>query len=179
MSEEQKQKLSIANKGKKRNYITSDETKKLISEARKSQTPPMLGRKHSEETIKKMSESQKRNKHSPHSEESKNKMSVALKNFWTNKRGYEYISPRDEKLRREFGISEKEYNEILRSQNGVCAICKKSGNGKYLAVDHDHISGKVRGLLCQKCNTGIGLLGDNRDSLEKALEYLKNENPNP
>lgn len=173
MSDEYKQKLSDAHKGQKRNYITTDETRSLISEARKKQIPPMLGKKHSEATIEKMSEVQKRTRHSPHTEESKAKMSIALTNAWNKKRGYEYISARDEKLKRDFGISEADYLEMLDKQGGVCAICKRKETGKYLAVDHDHETGVIRGLLCQKCNTGLGLLSDTLSMLERAVKYLR------
>jgi hypothetical protein len=63
---------------------------------------------------------------------------------------------------------------MLEQQNGVCAICH--GNcttWKALSVDHDHRTGKVRGLLCQTCNTGIGALDDSPDLLRRALEYLE------
>lgn len=133
-----------------------------------------LGCKYSEESRKRMSDAQKRTRHSPHTEESKAKMSAALIRAWNKKRGYEYISPRDEKLRREFGISEAEYMKMLDAQGGVCAICKNSETGgRWLAVDHNHENGKVRGLLCQKCNTGIGLLSDSPTLIERALAYLR------
>ncbi len=74
---------------------------------------------------------------------------------------------------RKFGITSIEYDEILKRQNNVCAICNKiSESGRRLAVDHDHDSGMVRGLLCGKCNRGIGLFDDNPETLEKAISYL-------
>ena len=73
---------------------------------------------------------------------------------------------------------EDEFNVILSSQNHSCAICNckadDNRNGGYsrFAIDHCHESGKVRGLLCMKCNTGIGMLDDNKGYLEKAIIYL-------
>lgn len=80
---------------------------------------------------------------------------------------------RDSTLRREFGISLKEYNSMLETQHRVCAICEqKCDIALSLAVDHCHTSGKVRGLLCSRCNTGLGLFRDAPQLLEKAKQYL-------
>lgn len=65
---------------------------------------------------------------------------------------------------------------MLEGQNHVCAICSRPetrGKTKYLSVDHCHTTGKVRGLLCAKCNTVLGYMNDNPDYLTKAMEYLK------
>ena len=81
----------------------------------------------------------------------------------TKKRVKEYYENNKEELRgknlkRMYGIDVDEYNTLLENQNNVCAICKKEcESGKRLAVDHCHESNKVRGLLCTKCNTAIGL----------------------
>jgi deoxycytidylate deaminase len=73
-----------------------------------------------------------------------------------------------------YGISNEQYNTILADQNDVCAICKKpeSEKRKYLSVDHDHKSGIIRGLLCAKCNRGLGLFKDSRESVIRAISYL-------
>ena len=82
---------------------------------------------------------------------------------------------REFKLKKKFGITIDDYNKMLESQNGVCAIClsNKSGGTGVFHVDHDHITGKIRGLLCQRCNTGLGLLYDSEDILLKAITYLR------
>lgn len=86
---------------------------------------------------------------------------------------------RENDLKRHFGINIEQYNEMLKNQNGVCAICGKpetaTNKGKIinLAVDHCHVSGKVRGLLCGNCNKGIGHLKDNPQTLRNAAEYLE------
>lgn len=84
---------------------------------------------------------------------------------------------RTRKLRIKYGISPKEYEEMHEKQKGVCHICfkpskTKSGVDKRLSIDHDHQTGGVRGLLCSKCNLGLGLFEDNPELLKKAGEYL-------
>lgn len=84
-------------------------------------------------------------------------------------------------LQYHFGISLQDYNEMLEAQNYRCAVCEKphgsdihSGKRtKGLGVDHDHVTGEVRGLLCNDCNRGIGQLGDSPQRLRKAAEYLE------
>jgi hypothetical protein len=75
-----------------------------------------------------------------------------------------------------YGITPEEYREMLLSQDGRCAICgcyETSKGRTRLAVDHQHDSGQVRGLLCNSCNAGLGFLKDNEQILENALAYLK------
>ena len=79
---------------------------------------------------------------------------------------------KDRKLRRAFGLSLEEYTQMLQSQNNVCAICLESTN-RNLAVDHSHKSGKIRGLLCSSCNTGLGLFKDSIERLHKVITYLE------
>ena len=78
-------------------------------------------------------------------------------------------------LLRRYGLGSGEFEKLLAKQNGVCAICKlpagKESNG-LLHVDHCHRTGQVRGLLCIKCNTGIGKLGDDAARLITAAQYL-------
>jgi hypothetical protein len=78
-------------------------------------------------------------------------------------------------LKRDFGISEKEYDALLESQGGRCKICKtpRTELNRPLYIDHCHNSNKIRGLLCHKCNTGLGLFNENVDILSSAMEYLK------
>lgn len=83
-------------------------------------------------------------------------------------------------LKRKFGISLDRYEAMLASQGGGCAICgsKKPGGprrGLTFAVDHDHITGAVRGLLCLMCNSAIGFLKDRIDLIEQAAAYVRGE----
>lgn len=77
-------------------------------------------------------------------------------------------------IKKKFGISQKEYNKLLKEQNNVCVLCGRSEElDRNFAIDHCHNSGKIRGLLCFKCNTGLGSFGDSIELLLKAVEYLK------
>lgn len=78
-------------------------------------------------------------------------------------------------LRRLYGITIQQYEEMYDKQHGVCAICSRTCNRwgkKRLAVDHCHITKKVRGLLCDKCNKGLGQFDDSPYILIRAIEYL-------
>jgi hypothetical protein len=75
-----------------------------------------------------------------------------------------------------YGITVDEYEMLLAKQGGVCALCHQAcTTGKRLAVDHDHITSRIRGLLCFHCNTAIGKLGDSPFTLAAALGYLYHE----
>lgn len=71
-----------------------------------------------------------------------------------------------------YGLTNAEYTQMVIDQEGACAICDKIPH-EVLRVDHDHVTGVVRALLCRKCNTGIGFLGDSVQSVTKALMYLR------
>ena len=62
---------------------------------------------------------------------------------------------------------------MLVNQNNLCAICKKE-IGWESAVDHCHVTKKIRGLLCRNCNLGLGAFKDNAETIRKAIEYVKN-----
>lgn len=84
------------------------------------------------------------------------------------------------KLKRQFGITVDEFEAMLEKQCGCCAICESELEvGKYsnrrLHIDHDHQTGVVRGLLCLRCNTGIGSFGDSPEILANAIDYLLQE----
>jgi hypothetical protein len=74
------------------------------------------------------------------------------------------------------GVTPEQHTEIFNKQQGCCMICGRhqSELKLALAIDHDHTTGKIRGLLCGKCNRGIGYLNDDVNLLLKAIEYLKN-----
>jgi len=75
-----------------------------------------------------------------------------------------------------YGITPEEYNTILKAQGGVCAICGRADdNGGALSVDHDHETGKTRGLLCKGCNLLLGKAHDDPELLRKAAAYLERE----
>lgn len=80
-------------------------------------------------------------------------------------------------LKRKFNLTEEAYNDMLKEQGGCCAICNtlQCATGYRFAVDHCHTSGKIRGLLCQACNTAIGKLKDDVFLLKKAIAYLEKD----
>jgi hypothetical protein len=72
-----------------------------------------------------------------------------------------------------YNLTIEEFDRLSEAQDNLCAICSKSEEYfPRLSVDHCHETGKVRGLLCNNCNRGLGLLGDNHETLKKASEYL-------
>lgn len=73
------------------------------------------------------------------------------------------------------GLSKEQYFSLIESQDNKCAICKDILELDHKThVDHCHSTGKIRGILCHGCNTGLGLFKDNIDSLKNAIKYLKN-----
>ena len=83
---------------------------------------------------------------------------------------------RDRDLKKAYGIGIDEYNALYAQQGGCCAICathSENAPKKRLYVDHNHLTGVVRGLLCGNCNAGLGLLKDDIDVIIAALAYLQ------
>jgi hypothetical protein len=85
---------------------------------------------------------------------------------------YEPNKWRNNRLVRKYGITETEYLELAKKQQFVCKICNGFDNERTLAVDHCHTEGTIRGLLCHKCNRGLGLFQDDIELLLKAINYL-------
>lgn len=84
---------------------------------------------------------------------------------------------RKSQFKRKYGISINDYNTLFKNQGGKCAICKTHQNDlpSSLVIDHDHITDRVRGLLCSNCNLAIGLLKENVDTLDNAIIYLNGQ----
>lgn len=80
-------------------------------------------------------------------------------------------SIRSGRLKLLYGISAAEYDALLAKQDGACAICRKRSKAR-LCVDHCHLTGTVRGLLCRACNVALGALKDDQASLVAAFAYL-------
>lgn len=78
-------------------------------------------------------------------------------------------------MKAKYNLTEAEYTKMLLEQDNVCAICKNVNekSKRKLAVDHDHNTGEVRGILCSRCNIGLGHFGDNEELLRRAYEYLQ------
>jgi len=86
-----------------------------------------------------------------------------------------YNSDRKIFLKKKYNITIEFYEELLNNQDGKCLICNGVGFIKKgsLCVDHCHISGKIRGLLCHSCNVGLGHYNDNINLLKNAIKYLE------
>jgi hypothetical protein len=72
-----------------------------------------------------------------------------------------------------YGISDEDYEAMLLRQGGACGICRRKPGKRRLDVDHCHVTGQVRGLLCRKCNSGIGFYGDDARLTREAAAYLE------
>lgn len=148
----------------------SEETKKLISEKSKG-NKAFLGKKHTEEW--------KANRRKPRPDlQGRTPWNKGKGKFKTRKE-----KETNENLRKNFGIGIEEYNIMLAKQSCRCAVCGKTESRKLpngisakLSVDHDHKTGKIRGLLCCKCNFAIGHLDDNPYLCERAMHYLLSTN---
>lgn len=76
----------------------------------------------------------------------------------------------------DWGLEPEDYDELLTSQNGVCAICAHPPGPRdkgVLHIDHDHTTGEIRGLLCAACNSALGLFRDSSELLDEAARYLR------
>ena len=105
------------------------------------------------------------------------KQTNATRKEWYKKNpGYmkKYARSENDRLQKAYGITVEQRDSMLMAQDGRCLICNKTmTKGRDCHTDHDHISGRVRGLLCCKCNCGLGYFQDNVFIMEKAIAYLK------
>lgn len=88
--------------------------------------------------------------------------------------GCSKASPVEQHLFYAYGLRLHQYDEMLQRQAGACGICRElPASGKKLFVDHDHSTGRIRGLLCDLCNRGIGMLKEREEVFLSAISYLK------
>jgi len=108
-------------------------------------------------------------------ESHKEEISISNKVLKQNTKYHQLPEYIDVTLRRRYNISLDDYNKLLASQDFSCAICRThvSELRRRLSVDHNHVTGKVRGLLCDQCNLLLGKACDNIDLLYKVIEYIK------
>lgn len=96
---------------------------------------------------------------------------------YLSQKNRELVSPYPSKLKSKYKLTEKDFDELLKKCNNACSICKEpfsdTDKNKKRCIDHCHLTGKVRGLLCGNCNTGIGMFKDNYDLVTDAANYLK------
>lgn len=85
---------------------------------------------------------------------------------------------RRHRLKYSYGMTEADYDQLLVAQGNACAICLRlpeDGQWKRLKVDHNHATGKIRGLLCHHCNVALGHFGDSQILLQHAQHYLQDD----
>jgi hypothetical protein len=87
-----------------------------------------------------------------------------------------YGGNRDYHLKRRYGIGVAEFDDLVRGQGGACPICTKADPEH---VDHDHVTGRVRGILCFNCNGGLGQFGDDAQRLYRAAFYVEDSEQSP
>ena len=96
------------------------------------------------------------------------------KEKWRNEKKRTYQTRRDTILKNRYGIMEFDYEQLAQKQNNKCAICGIKPETKRLDLDHCHTTKKIRGLLCNNCNRGLGHFKDDTRLLDKAKTYLIN-----
>lgn len=89
-------------------------------------------------------------------------------------------STNSERRKRVYGLSDIEYQRLMDEQGGVCKICKRQPEGKQpWNIDHNHKTGVIRGLLCSRCNTGLGCFNDESNLIRQAALYVENDGKLP
>lgn len=140
-------------------FATNEERKEALKQSKKRYLKTENGRKI---TLK----IKKKYKNSPKGKEAQRRYAESEKGRITIKKHYTNYN-----LVRNYGITYEQYLERYNSQGGICPICKIFR--LVLSVDHDHKTNKIRGLVCNKCNTGMGHLKDNIKNLKNAIIYLE------
>jgi Recombination endonuclease VII len=96
-----------------------------------------------------------------------------MKAYYWKTRDKQLIKIRKSKLKTKYKLSLEDFQNLFEKQNGVCAICKEPETaGRLLAIDHNHETGEIRGLLCTNCNLGLGKFKDSPELLRIAQEYV-------
>jgi Recombination endonuclease VII. len=113
-------------------------------------------------------------------------VSIAARKAWHLRRTPEQIARDKENIRkshlkRRYGLTLQQYESLLIEQGHKCAVCRREGpNGRgEFHVDHDHLTGKIRGLLCYNCNRALGLLKDDSEIVQALMAYLAKKSQVP
>lgn len=104
---------------------------------------------------------------------------VATRTEWRKANPEKATAERRRDRLRKYGLTVQQYDDLLELQDGRCAICLKDQPGHHgrFVVDHDHLTGVVRGLLCHECNVGVGFFKDSQEKLLAAVAYLRRSPP--
>lgn len=116
-----------------------------------------------------------RQQHKEYCERNKEKLKETRKTYAQSERGKEVR--RKAHIKYLYKVTPEEYDELLLKQDNVCALCLKPESivGNVLCIDHCHTTGRVRGLLCRLCNSALGKFKDDKEILQRALNYLEND----
>ena len=111
-------------------------------------------------------------KHKEYYIQNKELLDQQKKQYYQNNKESHKRLARKSRLKLRYNISEKQYDDLIKSQNWLCMICNKCLKSNKSAVDHDHRTGKIRGILCHLCNTSLGHFGDDIEGITKVVDYL-------
>jgi hypothetical protein len=118
-------------------------------------------------------------RHAKWAEENKEKLRAYHREYgkkWsTENKEKRKLIRRKHELKKRYGLTIEQFNQMVLAQNNCCALCKKQQTKK-LHVDHCHTTGQIRGLLCGNCNTALGLLKENLTTIESIVNYLNRRN---
>ena len=106
----------------------------------------------------------------------KNELSTYRKDYYYKHKEKEKVKMKKYRLKKQYELTISDFNNLLLAQNMRCAICNQPldlQNPNKVHIDHDHKTGKVRGVLCRDCNLAIGYLKDNPEYTKRATEYLE------
>ena len=106
-------------------------------------------------------------------EKNKKQLKISQKKYYQKNKKRILEHTKRYELKATYNLTFEQLDEILIAQNHKCLICNKSLMETRRCIDHDHKTGKIRGILCIECNSVIGLAHDNIETLKKAIDYLK------
>lgn len=111
-------------------------------------------------------------------EANKQKVLASSKRAYQKNKDHHKKRVEERRLERDYGLTQEDYNTMVKNQNNRCAICDKPGGFglEKLVIDHCHTTGKVRGLLCRLCNNSLGGFRDKIEILKSAVRYLEKNN---
>lgn len=103
------------------------------------------------------------------------------KKHWHSVQKFRTDENRELRSKRRYGVTKKDFDELFKRQNGQCKLCRENlkAGTKSVHIDHCHKTKNVRGILCARCNLGIGRFGDNIDGMMEAVRYLINTDSEP
>lgn len=107
-----------------------------------------------------------------HYQQNKETYAKKHKEWYQENKEEHKVNTRGKHRKRRYGVSQERFDQMLQEQQHTCAICG-TVMGQEACVDHDHTTGRVRGLLCKTCNAGLGLFHDNWQIISSALNYLE------